>query len=171
MAGLGAPMSGKLPRDRVWTHRTRFIGSACSVHNGKFRMSQPPILLAFRGAEVDEAIIVRLQRCEPQALAEFYDRYGRIAYALILHVVRDTGIAEDLVHETFLRVWDRLQTFDAQKGVVGPWLLAVAHNRAIDYLRSAGGRERNAVEFEETDHFSLYTDIEPRILASDKRAS
>jgi DNA-directed RNA polymerase specialized sigma24 family protein len=52
-----------------------------------------------------------------------------------------------------------LQTFDAQKGVVDPWLLVVAHNRAIDYLRSAGGRERNAVEFEETDHFSLYTDI------------
>jgi RNA polymerase sigma-70 factor (ECF subfamily) len=131
-------------------------------------MFQPPILLASRGAEVDEAIIVRLQRREPQARAELCDRYGRIAYSLILHVVRDTRIAEDLVQETFLCVWNRLQTLDAQKGAVGPWLLAVAHNRAIDYLRSAGGRERNAVEFEETDHPSLYTDIERSILASDK---
>lgn len=127
-----------------------------------------PIVLAVLGAEAHAELVVRLQRREPQALAELYDRYGRIAYALILRVVRDTGIAEDLVQETFLRVWNRLQTFDAQKGAVGPWLLAVAHNRAIDYLRSAGGRERNAVEFEETDHPSLYTDIERSILTSDK---
>jgi RNA polymerase sigma-70 factor, ECF subfamily len=127
-----------------------------------------PILLAFRGAEADAALIVRLQRREPQALAELYDRYGRIAYALILRVVRDTGIAEDLVQETFLRVWNRVQAFDGQKGAVGPWLLAVARNRAIDYLRSAGGRERNTVEFEETDHPSLYTEMETGILASDK---
>jgi RNA polymerase sigma-70 factor (ECF subfamily) len=127
-----------------------------------------PILLAFRAAEADAALVVRLQRREPQALAELYDRYGRIAYSLILRIVRDTGIAEDLVQETFLRIWNRVQAFDAQRGAVGPWLLAVARNRAIDYLRSAAGRERNSVEFEETDRPSLYTDMEPGILASDK---
>jgi RNA polymerase sigma-70 factor (ECF subfamily) len=72
------------------------------------------------------------------------------------------------VQETFLRVWNRAQGFDARKGAVGPWLLAVARNRAIDYLRSAGGRERHAVEFEETDHPSLYIDMESGILASGK---
>ena len=97
-----------------------------------------------------------MQRRDPHALAELYDRYGRLAYSLILRVVRDTGIAEDLVQETFLRVWNRVHGFDAQKGSIGPWLLAVARNRAIDYLRSAGGRERNALEFEETDHPALY---------------
>jgi len=127
-----------------------------------------PILLALRATEADAALIVRLQRREPLALAELYDRYGRLAYGLILRVVRDTGIAEDLVQETFLRVWNRVQGFDAQKGAIGPWLHAVARNRAIDYIRSAGGRERNTIEFEETDHPSLFTDMEPDILASDK---
>ena len=51
---------------------------------------------------------------------------------------------------------------------IGPWLLAVARNRAIDYLRSAGGRERNAVEYEETDHPVLYCDMEKDLLTSDK---
>jgi len=46
--------------------------------------------------------------------------------------------------------------------------LAVARNRAIDYLRSAGGRERNALEFEETDHPALYTDMERDLLNSDQ---
>jgi RNA polymerase sigma-70 factor (ECF subfamily) len=127
-----------------------------------------PILLAIHVAGSDVDLIERLQRHDPQALAELYDRYGRIAYSLILRVVRDTGVAEDLVQETFMRVWNRAQGLDSQKGSVGPWLLAVARNRAIDYLRSAGGRERNALEFEETDHPALYVDMERDILSSDK---
>lgn len=127
-----------------------------------------PILMAVRTAEDDTQLVARLQRRDPRALAELYDRYGRIVYALILRVVRDTGIAEDLVQETFLRVWNRVHGFDAQKGSIGPWLLAVARNRAIDYLRSAGGRERNAVEFEDTERPALYCDMEKDILTSDK---
>jgi len=119
-------------------------------------------------AEGDVELAERLQRRDPQALAALYDRYGRLAYSLIVRVVRDGALAEDLVQETFLRVWNRAQGFDAQRGALGPWLLAVARNRAIDYLRSAGGRERNALELEEVDHPSLYTDMERDILASDK---
>jgi RNA polymerase sigma-70 factor (ECF subfamily) len=127
-----------------------------------------PLWLAIHVAGSDADLIERLQRHDPQALAELYDRFGRLAYSLILRVVRDTGVAEDLVQETFMRVWNRAQGLDAQKGSIGPWLLAVARNRAIDYLRSAGGRERNAIEFEETDHPALYIDMERDILSSDK---
>ena len=116
----------------------------------------------------DEALVLLAARSEQSALAELYDRYGRVTFSLILRVVRDTGIAEDLVQETFLRVWNRVSGFDAQKGSIGPWLLAVARNRAIDYLRSAGGRERNALEYEETEHPALYCDMEKDLLASDK---
>jgi RNA polymerase sigma-70 factor (ECF subfamily) len=56
---------------------------------------------------------------------------------------------------------------DSHRGSIGPWLLAVARNRAIDYLRSAGGRERNSLEFEETDHPALYTDMERDLITSD----
>src|SRR5262245_57629276 len=106
-----------------------------------------PFIMAVLAAAGDGDLVARLQRRDAQALAELYDRYGRLVYALILRIVRDAGIAEDLVQETFLRVWNRVHAFDAQKGSLGPWLLAVARNRAIDYIRSAGGRERNAYEF------------------------
>jgi RNA polymerase sigma-70 factor (ECF subfamily) len=127
-----------------------------------------PILLALRIAEGDGDLVLRLQRRDPQALADLYDRYGRLVFSLILRVVRDTGIAEDLVQETFLRVWNRVQGFEAAKGSIGPWLLAVARNRAIDYLRSAGGRERNAMELEDTIHPALASDMEKSILDSDR---
>jgi RNA polymerase sigma-70 factor, ECF subfamily len=126
------------------------------------------ILLALRVAEGDGDLVLRLQRRDPQALAELYDRYGRLVFSLILRVVRDAGIAEDLVQETFIRVWNRVQGFEAGKGSIGPWLLAVARNRAIDYLRSAGGRERNAIDLDEAIHPALSSDIEQSLLNSDR---
>jgi RNA polymerase sigma-70 factor, ECF subfamily len=134
-------------------------------------MTLLPLMLALRTEGVDDleaVLILRLQRRDPNALAELYDRYGRLVYSLILRVVRDTGVAEDLVQETFLRVWNRAHAFDAGKGAVGPWLLAVARNRAIDYLRSTAGRARHTLELEATEHPSLYNDMEKDLLVADK---
>jgi len=127
-----------------------------------------PILMAVHGAADESKLVERMQKRDPKALAELYDCYGRVVYAVILRVVRDVGIAEDLVQEAFLRVWNRVGGFDAQKGAIGPWLMAVARNRAIDYLRSSAGRERNSVEYEEIEHPSLFCDMEKDILSSDK---
>jgi RNA polymerase sigma-70 factor, ECF subfamily len=127
-----------------------------------------PLLLAIEFGENDADLVRRLQRRDPRAMAELYDRYGRLVYALILRVVRDGGIAEDLVQETFLRVWNRVQGFDAERGGLGAWLLAVARNRAIDYLRSAAGRMRNAVEVPETDHPAMFADMEKELFNSDR---
>ncbi len=128
-----------------------------------------PLILALYGGPQEWELIARLQRRDPQALAEVYDLYGRLAYALVLRVVRDKAIAEDLVQETFLRVWNRAGSLDAQKGALGPWVLAIARNRAIDYLRSTEGRGRSsAVELDETEHASLYREMENGILVSDQ---
>jgi RNA polymerase sigma-70 factor, ECF subfamily len=126
-----------------------------------------PLLFAVF-SEGDAELVRRLQKRDPQALGELYDKYGRLAFSLIYRIVRDVGTAEDLVQETFLRVWNRSQGFDGDRGALGGWLLAVARNRAIDYLRSAGGKMRNAVELEETEHPSLYMDLEKEVLNSDR---
>jgi RNA polymerase sigma-70 factor (ECF subfamily) len=124
-------------------------------------------LLAVEIGKDDADLVRRLQRRDPQAMAELYDRYGRRAYVLILRVVRDGSIAEDLVQETFLRVWRRVHGFDGERGALGPWLMAVARNSAIDYLRSAGGRIRYALETE-TDHPCRFSDLGKEILNLDR---
>ncbi len=126
------------------------------------------LMMAVYAGSEDRALIARLQRRDPQALAELYDRYGKMAYSLVLRVVRDSAIAEDLVQETFLRVWNRVHSVDSDKGSIGPWLLAIARNRAIDYLRSSAGRERKAVELDEIEHAPLYHQMEAEILVSDQ---
>ena len=127
-----------------------------------------PLILAVYAGPEDQALIVRLQRRDPQALAELYDLYGGLAYSLVLRVIRDKAIAEDLVQETFLRVWNRVHSIDSERGAIGPWLLAIARNRAIDYLRSSAGRERNSVELDESEHAPLYREMESGIFISDQ---
>lgn len=125
------------------------------------------ILFAALDAEEDRELAVRLQRRDPQALAELYDRYGRVAFSLIVRIVRDQGMAEDLTQETFLRVWNRMAGFDAQRGALGAWVLTVARNRAIDYLRSVDGRSRlNAIELTATETPAVFVDMEANLINS-----
>ncbi len=126
-----------------------------------------PLLAAF--LKEDPELARRLKNRDPQAMAELYDRYGRVMFALIFRVVRNEAVAEDLVQETFLRVWNRAHAFDHEKGALGPWVLAVARNRAIDYLRSVDGRmAQNALELEKLEQPALFVDLESGILNLDR---
>lgn len=127
------------------------------------------ILLALEMSSKHDADIARrLQRRDAGAMAELYDRFGRMAYSVILAIVRDASLAEDLVQETFLRVWNRIHAFDVARGALGPWLLAIARNRAIDHLRSLSARmDRNAYELDVREHPSLFVDMERDVLNTD----
>jgi RNA polymerase sigma-70 factor (ECF subfamily) len=128
-----------------------------------------PLLLALEAGESDPELVARLKRRDPQALADLYDRYARLAYSLILRIVRDSGVAEDLTQETFLRVWNRAQVFDSERGTLGPWLLAVARNRAIDYLRSSSGRAALSThEMTETEAPILFANLEQELVSADE---
>jgi RNA polymerase sigma-70 factor (ECF subfamily) len=128
-----------------------------------------PLLFAIYAGEDDRNLAERLKRREPAVMGELYDRYGKLAFSLIYRIVRDIGVAEDLVQETFLRVWNRSQGFDAERGALGPWLLAVARNRAIDYVRSSGGRmSRGALELEAAEHPAVFVNFEAEVLSQDR---
>lgn len=88
----------------------------------------------------DSQLIEQLRKRDPDGLAAAYDRYGRTAYALFVRITRDKTVAEDLVQELFLRLWNRSREFDSKRGALGVWLLSIARNMAIDYVRSAQTR-------------------------------
>ena len=132
-------------------------------------MTLLPLLFAIYVEGDDGDLAARLKRREHAAMGELYDRYGRLAYSLIYRIVRDVGVAEDLVQETFLRVWNRAQGFDAERGALGPWLLAVARNRAIDYVRSAGGKmAKGALDLEYAERPALFINFEADVLSQDQ---
>ena len=119
-------------------------------------------------AEHDTELARRLKNHDPRAMAELYDRYGRLAYFLIYRIVGDQSAAEDIVQETFLRVWNNIQSFDEERGPLGRWVLSSARNRAIDYLRSWEGRmTRGALPIHEWDQPSAAADVEDELLNAD----
>jgi RNA polymerase sigma-70 factor (ECF subfamily) len=88
----------------------------------------------------DAALVVAIGRWREDALAEAYRRHGGAVYALARRVVRDTGLAEEVVQEVFVRLWTTPDRFDPDRGSLRSWLLAQAHGRTIDRLRSDSAR-------------------------------
>jgi RNA polymerase sigma-70 factor, ECF subfamily len=76
----------------------------------------------------------RLRNGDPQAIATLMARYQHRLFRYLLRMVSETGTAEDLFQQTWLRIIERTRSYDAQRSFEG-WLFAVAHNLAIDYLR------------------------------------
>ena len=89
-------------------------------------------------ARRDDALLARRIRAgESDALGELYDRYASVALATALRVVADRQMAEDLVHDSFVAVWQKIDRFDAARGNLRSWLLTIVRNRGIDRLRAA----------------------------------
>jgi RNA polymerase sigma-70 factor, ECF subfamily len=92
--------------------------------------------------DADLADLARLGRGELDALEGLYGRYGTMAYSIAMRITGDAGTAEDVVQEAFLGAWRNAGRFEADRGSVRTWLLAIVHHRAIDSLR----RRRATVE-------------------------
>ena len=74
------------------------------------------------------------------ALVALYDQYAGAVYATARRLTNDRGLAEDVVQETFLALWNRADQFDPAVGSLPAWLLTIARNRTIDRLRAIGRR-------------------------------
>jgi RNA polymerase sigma-70 factor (ECF subfamily) len=86
----------------------------------------------------------RLKSGDTRAMGDLYDRFGAAVYAIALRMVRDPGTAEDLVQETFIRVWNGIQLFDEHRGTLGAWVAAVTRHRVLDHIRSLDWRMKQA---------------------------
>jgi len=80
------------------------------------------------------------------ALAELYDRYGRLAYSVALRVLGDPGRAEDVVQDAFLKLWNNAAQFDVERGSLRTWLITAVRHRSIDTMRGRGAHERQERE-------------------------
>src|ERR1700674_4258200 len=90
----------------------------------------------------DGALAVAIGRWREDALAEAFRRHGGAVYGLAHRVLRDPVAAEEVVQEVFLRLWNAPDRFDAERGSMRSFLLAQAHGRAVDLVRSDTSRRR-----------------------------
>lgn len=103
----------------------------------------------------DEDLLVRLQNRDVQALGELYRRFARLVYSVSVRILGDPSEAEDLVHEVFLTLLRKCNSFDPGKGSARSWIIQLTYSKCFDwrdYLRARHGygqpptKERGEVE-------------------------
>jgi RNA polymerase sigma-70 factor (ECF subfamily) len=94
------------------------------------------------GDASDARLVVAIARFHEEALAEAYRRHGGAVFALANRLLGDRSLAEEVVQEVFVRLWDDPDRFDADRGSLRSFLLANAHGRSVDLIRSETSRRR-----------------------------
>jgi RNA polymerase sigma-70 factor (ECF subfamily) len=76
-----------------------------------------------------------MQTRDERGLAMLYDNYSHSLFGIIVRIVRDNGLAEEILQQTFLKAWDKFASFDSSKSALFTWLSVIARNTAIDKRR------------------------------------
>ncbi len=97
---------------------------------------QHPPALPFSVEEItDEALLYALALGVLWSLEVLYQRYGRLLYSIAYRMIPDHQVAEDLLQDTFVSVWQHAGSYSSQSGSVRTWLVSIIRHRAIDQLR------------------------------------
>jgi len=83
----------------------------------------------------DDVLMAALAERDLSALADLYDRYGRLAYALAYRILGESEAAEDVMQDAFIAAWRGAASYRRERGNPRGWLLAIVHHRAVDVLR------------------------------------
>lgn len=84
----------------------------------------------------EEGLVTALQRKERSALEYLYDHYSGALLGVISRIIKKEDLAEEILQDVFLKVWERIDTYDSSKGKLFTWMLNIARNQAIDKTRS-----------------------------------
>jgi RNA polymerase sigma-70 factor (ECF subfamily) len=86
----------------------------------------------------------RLVAGDESALCELYDQFSSFVFGLAARVTADRRAAEDVTQEVFVRVWERPDAFDPDRGSMRSWLGTLAHRRSVDFVRREEASRRRA---------------------------
>lgn len=105
-------------------------------------------LPAYLMQETDnDAILMRkIAGGDEDSLGELYDRFSGVVLAIAIDVLGDRQEAEDLVHDVFIEVWNRADSFDAERGSAQTWISVITRSRCIDRTRLVRWRKRKTSE-------------------------
>ncbi len=105
----------------------------------------------------EEELVFALQQHDQQAFSYLYDNYSGALFGLIYKMVNDKELSEDILQETFVKIWNNFSNYDSKKGRLFTWLLNLTRNLTIDTLRSKSYKKQSKIHSDENS-VSNYAD-------------
>lgn len=84
----------------------------------------------------EEELVLALRQREKIAIEALYDMYSSSLFGVIVRIVNDTALAEDILQDTFVKIWNSFSSYSTEKGRLFTWMVNIARNLAIDKIRS-----------------------------------
>ncbi|HSI69016.1 MAG TPA: sigma-70 family RNA polymerase sigma factor [Gillisia sp.] len=89
-----------------------------------------------------DLLISQLQAGNEKAFERLYNLYSESLYGIIYNIIREEKIAEEVLQDVFLKIWNNASSYDPDKGRFFTWILNIARNASIDRLRSKDFKNR-----------------------------
>jgi RNA polymerase sigma factor (sigma-70 family) len=98
----------------------------------------------------ESELIARLKKKDQSSLDYLYDHYSGAIYGVIFRILKKEETAEEVLQDVFLKIWDKIESYDASKGKLFTWMINIARNQAIDKTRSketSQGRKTDDIDY------------------------
>ncbi|MEJ5106909.1 RNA polymerase sigma factor [Chryseobacterium sp. MYb328] len=95
-------------------------------------------IIAIKTTYSEEELIVLLKEKNENGFHYLYDHYSGALYGIVLRIVQSKEYTEEVIQDVFVKIWNSIHQYDASKGRFYTWMINIARNTAIDYLKSKG---------------------------------
>jgi RNA polymerase sigma factor (sigma-70 family) len=103
----------------------------------------------------EEELILSLQQRDQQAFSYLYDNYAPALNGVIFRMVEEKELAEDILQEAFIKIWDNFTQYDSSKGRLFTWMINLTRNLTIDTLRSKNYKKQQKISADENSVSNL----------------
>lgn len=97
----------------------------------------------------EEELVMLLREQDQQAFAYLYDNYAAALNGIISRMVDESQLAEDILQEAFIKIWNNFKQYDNTKGRLFTWMINITRNLTIDTLRSKGYKKQRKISKDE----------------------
>ena len=114
---------------------------------------------------LENHIVELVQARDEKAISLLYEHYGDTLFGVANKVVRDEELAQDVLQESFVKIWKKSDSYDASKAKLFTWLFRITRNTAIDKLRSVNTKSDKEIQMDVSDVYNLgVNSIRPELM-------
>lgn len=104
---------------------------------------------------LEKHIVELLQDRDEKAISLLYDNYGNTLYGVAFKVLKDEELAQDVLQESFIKIWKKSDSYDASKAKLFTWLFRITRNTAIDKLRSVKSKTEKEIQIDVSNVYNI----------------